>query len=101
MNKGKVEIVKFSKSKDTQVFEYAVEHNNGSTSVEQVLTISSVDGLRDQTWKAEIKLDDFPPQKTPAEAANKLADWLERLAAAMRKGEYIDLQRAEFKDLDE
>ena len=101
MNKGKVELTKYTKGKDAQVFEYSIEHNNGSTSVEQLLTISSVDGLIHSDWVAEIVFDDFPPQKTPEDAALKMADWLERLAAAMRAGEYQSLPRAEFKDLDE
>lgn len=100
MNKGKVELTSFSKVKDAQYFEYLVEQNNGTTTVEQLLTISSVDGLFDHKWVAQIKLDDFPPQETPGGAANKLAEWLDRLAAAIRAGEYLSLPRVEFKELD-
>jgi len=101
MNKGKVELHKYTKGKDAQVFEYMIEQNNGSTSVDQLLTISSVDGLFNPKWVAKLALDDFPPQETPKNAALKMADWLERLAAAIRAGEYQSLPRAEFKDLDE
>ncbi len=98
MNKGKVELTRFTKA-DAYAFEYSVEQNNGKTSVEQTLTIRSSDGLFEPQWIAEITLNDFPPQQTPSDAADKLADWMERLAAAIRSGEYMPLQRAEFKDL--
>lgn len=101
MNKGKVELTSFKKTNDAFVFEYSVEQNNGKTSVEQSLTIRSSDGLFQPDWIAEITLDDFPPQKAPHEAAIKLADWMERLAAAIRSGDYMPLQHAEFKDLGE
>lgn len=101
MNKGKVELSAYRKTKDASVFDYLVEHNNGSTSVDQLLTISSIDGLFDPKWVAKLALDEFPPQETPQKAAIKMAEWLERLAAAMRSGEYQSLPRAEFKELDE
>lgn len=101
MNLGKVELVKYTKGDDDQVFEYMIAQNNGSTSVERLLTISSVGGLYDPKWVANLVLDDFPPQETPKNAALKMADWLERLAAAMRAGEYQHLPSAEFKELDE
>lgn len=101
MNKGKVELVRFESTKDNAFYEYTVEHNNGSTSVKQVLTINSVDGLFRSKWEAVIELDDFPPQETPEAAAHKLADWLERLASAIRIGEYSNTTKANFKDLDE
>lgn len=99
MNEGKVELKEFSKGKDIQTFLYSIEHNNGETSVEQSLKISSVDGLFNPTWVANLALDDFPPQDTPLEAAHKMADWLERLAAAIRIGDYLTVQRSEFKDI--
>jgi len=100
-NKGKVSLEKFVRGQNgsPHVFEYSVEHNNGSTSVEQTLTISaSADTFR-QGWAATIALDDFPLQDSPHKAADKLADWLERLAAAIRCGEYLDLKKSEFKDI--
>lgn len=100
MNKGKVELKTFSKNENDYTFTYTVEHNNGKTSVEQALIIRSIDGLFEPAWVAEIELDGFPPQKTPADAAQKMADWFERLAAAIRAGEYMPLQRSTFKDLN-
>ena len=101
MNKGKVELIKYNKVKEAQFFEYSVEQNNGSTSVEQSLIISSVEGLLDPNWIAEIKLDEFPPQNTPEAAAHKLADWLERLSDTIRSGEYQSFPKAAFKDLSD
>jgi hypothetical protein len=101
MNKGKIELNKFERGTgtDRHVFEYLAEHNNGKTSVEQTLTITSADGLFEPTWIATVALDDFPPQKTPEDAANKLADWLERLASAIKTGEYQPFVNIQFKDI--
>ena len=100
MNKGKVELIRYIKEKDNQTFEYLVEQNNGKTSVEQKMKISSIDGLFDPRWVASIELEDFPAQETTTNAANKLADWLERLAGAIRTGDYMNIERPEFKDID-
>ena len=99
MNRGKVELTSFTKANGAYTFEYLVEQDNGVTTVHQVLTIRGIDGL--SNWIADIKLEGFQPQKTPADAAIKMADWLSRLAAAIRIGDYMELQRAEFKDLDD
>lgn len=45
MNKGKVELQNFTKSKDELAYRYSVEHNNGQTSVEQIMSIRSENGL--------------------------------------------------------
>ena len=68
--------------------EFSVEHNNGSTSVEQKMTIDGHTRFMHPEYTATIELDDFPTQKTPQAAADKLADWLERLAAAIRIGDF-------------
>jgi hypothetical protein len=101
MNRGKIELNKFVRSDttDPHIFEYSVEHNNGKTSVEQTLTIRSTAGLYQPAWIASVALDDFPPQHTPAEAAEKLADWLERLAGAIRTGDYQPFTTGSFKDI--
>ena len=101
MNKGKVELISYIKEKDNQTFEYLVEQNNGKTSVEQKMKISSVDGLFDPRWVASIEFDDFPAQETTTNAVNKLADWLERLAGAIRTGEYMNIERPGFNDIDD
>lgn len=96
---GKVELTGFSKQGDERTFVYSVEHNNGQTSVEQKMTITSKEGLIEPNWSASIELSDFPPQKTPEEAAHKLADWMERLAAAIRVGDIQSYTRAKFKEI--
>ena len=101
MNQGKVELIKYTNDKDAKVFEYSVVHHNGSTYVEQLLTIRGPGGQAHPAWVAELALDDFPEQATPEDAALKMADWLERLAASIRKGEYQSLTDATFKDLDD
>lgn len=99
VNKGKVELVNFARSEESCEFRYSVEQNNGSTSVEQALRIVSSDGLFAPTWIADLTFSDFPPQQTPGAAAIKLADWMDRLASAIRSGEYLELPPSEFKDL--
>jgi hypothetical protein len=96
---GKVELVEFKKDNNGDMaFVYSVEHNNGDTSVEQKMTISSVEQLIKPEWVATIELNDMRSQHLPKDAALKLADWLERLAKAIRVGEYQDYPVAEFKD---
>lgn len=100
MNKGKVELKQYSNDENKVKFEYLVEQNNGNTSVDQIMTIRSEDGLFNHKWTADLNFNDFPPQETPQEAANKLADWMERLAASIRSGNYLNPVNSEFKDLD-
>ncbi len=101
MNKGKIELNSFSNENGVQTYEYSVEQNDGSTSVEQLLTISNVKGLFKPSWVAKIQLDDFPQMESPNDAANKLADWLERLSSAIRVGDYQSIPVAEFKDISD
>lgn len=100
MNQGKVELTRFDNDGETCVFKYKVEHNNGNTNLEQSLTIKSEFGSFNPKWVAELELEGFVPQETPADAAMKLAEWLERMAAAIKSGEYINVEVAEYKDLD-
>jgi hypothetical protein len=101
-HKVKVQLQKFEFGKDDSsphVFKYLLEHHNGKTSVEQVLTISSMSRLFDIKWTASIALDDFIPQSSPEAAALKMADWLERLALAIRAGEYLELPIDTYKSV--
>ena len=103
MSRVKVELARFERGKGHEsghIFEYSVEHDDGKTSVEQMLTIRSADGLFEPNWVASIALDDFPPQSSPQAAAEKLADWLERLSAAVRTGEYQTFSDSKFIDVD-
>lgn len=82
--------------------EYSVEHNNGSTSVEQKMMLESFNsyGSKPQ-WKARIAFDSFPIQDTAYDAAHKLADWMDRLADAIRCGNYeLPNMGTEFKEID-
>lgn len=107
MNKGRSILTYYTFNDSSVCAEYSVEQNNGTTSVEQKMTLTcdNVDILstnfNGQLWNAEIAFDDFPPQKTPEAAAHKLADWLERLAAAIRCGDYtLPSQDKQFTDID-
>ena len=108
MNKGRSILTYYTFSDSSVCAEYSVEQNNGSTSVEQKMTLTcdNVDVLsthfNGQLWNAEIAFDDFPAQKTPEAAAHKLADWLERLAAGIRAGEYsLPSHSPVYKDMDD
>lgn len=104
MNKGRALLTyyTFNPEDNVVVAEYSIEQNNGQTSVEQKMTLEGQVGFISEQWTATIALDDFPPFKTPAGAAHKLADWLERLAAGIRAGEYeLPSHSPVFKDLDD
>lgn len=99
---GKVELVKFERGEDgdaNDVYLYAVAHSNGKTTVEQKLTIRNTNRSIDSSWIASFSLEDIPPQSSPEKAVEKLADWMERLAAAMRSGEYQQYSGDNFRDL--
>jgi hypothetical protein len=99
MNKGKVELIRFEKKEDTVEFVYTVEQNNGQTTVEQDMTISSQSFGLGTKWYATIGLEEFNGQELPEAVAFKLADWLDRLSQAIRVGEYPQYTKAEFKEI--
>lgn len=73
-----VELVSYVKERSTGTSEacYYIKHSNQQTILEQGMTINR-DGYGN--YDASIIITDFPPQKSPEEAALKLADWLKRL----------------------
>jgi len=77
-----VELVSYVKERSSGTSEarYYVKHSNQQTVLEQSLAIN-----RDAfgNYDACIVITDFPPQKTPEEAALKLADWLKRLGESI------------------
>lgn len=77
-----VELVSYVKERNSGTSEarYYVKHSNQQTVLEQSLAIS-----RDAfgNYDACIVITDFPAQKTPEEAALKLADWLKRLGESI------------------
>lgn len=69
---------------------YNVSHNDLKVTVEQDLILR-----RDpEGWAAEMPMDGFPKQVSAKDAALKLAEWMEKMAEAIRSGEYenIDLR---------
>lgn len=77
-----VELVSYVKERSTGTSEarYYVKHSNQQTVLEQGLAINR-DGYGN--YDASIVITDFPPQKSPEEAALKLADWLKRLGESI------------------
>lgn len=77
-----VELVSYVKERSTGNSEarYYVKHSNQQTVLEQVMEINR-DGFGNH--QASIIITDFPGQKTPEEAALKLADWLKRLGESI------------------
>lgn len=63
------------------ILKFNVAHNNGVTTVEQDMTLTSIDG----TWAAKIELEEFPDQLTAKDAAHKLGDWLVRLGTSIKE----------------
>lgn len=77
-----VELVSYVKERSSGTSEarYYVKHSNQQTVLEQSLAINR-DGFGN--YDACIVITDFPPQKTPEDAALKLADWLKRLGESI------------------
>jgi len=65
---------------------YEIAHNNDTTTVRQDLLLTKFG----DTWKANMLFDDIDSCDTATEAAHKLADWMERLALALREGNNFD-----------
>lgn len=68
---------------------FKVIANDEKTTLDQDLVLTR----NHEGWFAAMEMKGFPPQETPAQAAEKLADWFQRMAIAMRSGRYdaIDL----------
>ncbi|POU03607.1 hypothetical protein C3369_07245 [Escherichia sp. ESNIH1] len=77
-----VELVSYVKDRSSGTFEsrYYVKHSNRQTVLEQGMTINR-DGYGN--YDAIIVITHFPAQKSPEEAALKLADWLKRLGESI------------------
>jgi len=63
---------------------FRMSHNNGTTTLEQELILDRAE----KGWTAEMDMSDFSPQLTATRAAHKLADWMERMAIAIRSSEF-------------
>jgi hypothetical protein len=59
---------------------FVIGHDNGRTTLEQELILTN-DG---SGWMAQMVMNDFPREKTITASAWKLADWMERMAIAIK-----------------
>ncbi len=75
---------------DVQV-EFLIGHNDQKITLEQTLILRSSNGK----WAADMPMKDFPKQNSADDAANKLADWFEKMAVSIRAGQYnqVDLNK--------
>ncbi|WP_038914139.1 hypothetical protein [Dickeya zeae] len=72
-------LTRFESSGNTAVISLTLRHNNGSTVLEQRITLSKAS---DGCWQPTIVLENFPGAETPAGALFQLSDWLLRLGLA-------------------
>ncbi|MCI4187166.1 hypothetical protein MRO89_14525 [Dickeya dianthicola] len=72
-------LTRFESSVDAAVICLTLRHNNGSTMLEQHVTLSKAS---DGCWQPTIVLENFPGAETPAGALFQLSDWLLRLGLA-------------------
>lgn len=66
---------------------FTVGHDNSKATVDQDLILTNSGA----GWTAQMPILDFPEQKTATEAAHKLAEWMEKLAAAIRAGNFNEI----------
>lgn len=67
--------------------EYFVAHTDRSTTIDQSLLLSH----GPEGWVASMAMDDFPPQHSAQEAAIKLATWMEKMAEAIKGGDFTKI----------
>ena len=72
-----------SKSGSVRI-EFSAIHENGDTTLDQPLILKKEAGR----WTAGIEMLEFPQMDTAQEAADKLADWLRRMADAICSRKY-------------
>lgn len=66
---------------------FNIAHNDLTTTVDQDLILK-----RTSTgWVADMRMEEFPEQKTSTEAALKLGEWLERLGAEIKKHTFDEI----------
>lgn len=79
------ELTSFTKNRTERTTEsiyFTQQHSrNSGTIVDQNLVIKG--DLRYQAFTADMKFDEFPKCNSEREAALKLADWMQRLGAAI------------------
>ncbi|MFZ2452624.1 MAG: hypothetical protein WAW36_19115 [Methylovulum miyakonense] len=77
----------FYNSNGNVVAIFSAAHSDGVITVEQDLVLKQIDSK----WIAEMPMLDFPPQKTITDAAWKLADWMEKMAAAIKASTFDEI----------
>lgn len=80
--KTNMQLTLFRLEDDCKLKRYKVTHHNGSTILEQDLTVKT-----NQFGNVEIDIDfsDFPRIDNELEAMLKYADWLERMGKSIRR----------------
>lgn len=80
-----VDLIEFKKNRNqmTERYVYFVMHGNGKTNLDQELVIER-DRRGHGKWEASMVMKEFPGQDSKEEAALKLADWMERMAMAIK-----------------
>ncbi len=81
-----------SKLLGTLTCTYSLSHNDTKTTLEQHMKLIRVNGK----WKAKLVFDEFPNMDKPQEAAQKMALWLEKMAATIR---VYDFSKIDMDDL--
>ena len=89
-SRGKVTISSYhvDNKSSAETIKYLVKHDNAVTTLEQELTLTNASCPALHLWQASIEMKGFPEEDNPQGAALKLAEWMERLAGAIRCGEY-------------
>ena len=77
------ELISFKKDREEMLTEsvYYVQHRNKRSVLYQELVITG--DLAFRTYKASMEMKDFPKCGSEREAALKLAEWMQRMAAAI------------------
>ena len=77
------ELISFKKDREEMRTEsvYYVQHRNKRSVLDQELVITG--DLAFRTYKASMEMKDFPKCGSEREAALKLAEWMQRMAAAI------------------
>ena len=63
---------------------FLIAHDDGTVTLDQDLILTKTP----KGWTAEMLMENFPPQKTVTASAWKLAEWMEKMAVAIKASEY-------------
>lgn len=71
---------------------FLIIHDDGSVTVDHDLILTKTY----KGWVAEMPLTNFPPQETVTASAWKLADWFEKMAAALKDNAFDSINLNSF-----